>query len=456
MTRKEDLAVNGGPKAFSRIRGKSRPKIGAAEFISIAERFGFSQKAMARLKRAVSDQDLPPNGPHLGRYYGSASPSKGEQFENLARKLFSVKYAFAVSSGTGALHSAFAAAGVGPGAEVICPGLGFAATSMAVIMAGGVPVFCDVDESLQIDPSKIEACITPRTVAIAPTHHWGNVADMDPIMRVAEKRGLKVIEDCAQAPGATYRGRHVGTIGHTGCFSISAYKIIGGGEGGLVVTNDERLFDRIRQMAEGGGLWRPDRFAQPRYDGELFPGTNYRMSELEASVNVVQIRKLRQICDRYRRVSTRILRRMKTYSEIRPQTINDADGWIGYQIRFFPATHELSLNIARALQAEGIGAWTRGPAHSPDWHLCADMLPVVLKQSHAPGGSVFEDPRYTSRGGAVDYKGICPVARDLFAREVSVGIDQWWTAQDADDVANGINKVLSAFCSEDPNGKKWM
>lgn len=456
--RKDDslLAVNGGPMAFPKKRGCQRPKVGTAEFLSIAERFGYSRKALSRLSRTISDKDLPPAGPHLGRYYGSAKPSKGEQFEQLAKRLFKVKYAYAVSSGTGALHSAFAAAGVGPGTEVICPGLGFVATSMAVILAGGVPVFCDVDESLQIDPSKVEACITPRTVAIAPTHHWGNVVYIDPILCIARKHGLKVVEDCAQSPGATYRGKFVGTLGDFGCFSISAYKIIGGGEGGLLVTNDEHLFDRIRQTAEGGGLWRPDRFAPPRYEGELFPGTNYRMSELEASVNVVQIRKLAAICKRYRKVCSRILRQLKTFTEIRPQTINDTEGWIGYQIRFFPNSYELSARIASALQAEGIGAWTRGPNHPPDWHLCSNMLPVILKCGHAPSGSVFDDPRYIQKGGKVDYNSICPVASDLYAREVCIGIDQWFTAADADDVAHGINKVLSAFCTPDKSAKKWL
>ncbi len=451
------LAIDGGPKAFGRRTGKAGPKIGVAEFLSVAERFGFTPAALKRLRRAVTDRDLAAGGPHLGRYWGSPAPPKGEALEALARRTFHVKQALSVSSGTGALHAAFVAVGVGPGAEVICPALGFAATAMAVVMAGGVPVFCDVDESLQIDPRKIEPLITPRTVALAPTHHWGNVVDMDPVLEVARRRGLRVVEDCAQSPGARYRGRPVGTLGDMGCFSISAYKIIGGGEGGLVVTNDRRLFERACQLAEGGGLWREPRFGPPRWEGELFAGTNYRMSELEAAVDVVQLGRLREVVRRHQRVSRRVRRRLGCYDEITPQKINDAAGAIGYALRFFPRTADLSRRIAAALQAEGIGAWTRGTGHAPDWHLARDMFPVVLRTGHVPGGSVFEDPRYLARGGRADYRpGMCPVAEDLFAREVSVWIDPAWSDADSDAVAAGINKVLSAYCTRRPGEAAWL
>lgn len=454
--REAQLAIHGGPKAFARKTGKSQPKIGVEEFLSVAERFGFKPAVLARLRRTLSDADFIGKGPNLARYATAFPPAtKSEAFEALARKKFGVKYALAVNSGTSALHAAFVAAGVGPGTEVICPGLGFAATSMAVVLAGGVPVFCDVDESLGIDPAKIAACVTPRTVALAPTHHWGNVADMAGVMKVARRHKLKVVEDCAQGPGAKFAGRYVGGIGDVGCFSISAYKIIGGGEGGLVVTSDERLFDRIRQLAEAGGLWRPDRFAPPRYKGELFAGCNYRLSELEAAVDLVQLGKLDQICNRFRQVSRRVRRQLHTYTGIAPQTIVDPRGYLGYMLRFFPATCALSAKIAAALRAEGVPAHTRGRKHRPDWHLYRDMFPVVLKTGHTPDGSVFADPRYLKRGGQVEYRGACPVAEDLYSREVAVGLDQWLSEADCDALAGAIDKVLGAYCTRDKNAKPW-
>ncbi len=452
------LAVNGGPRTFTAMHGKKHPKIGVDEFMAVARRFGFKQEALERIRQTVSNDDLLEDGPTLSKYATAfPEPAVGLEFEALAREKFGVKYALGVSSGTGALHAAFVAAGVGPGTEVILPALGFAATAAAVVVAGGIPVFCDIDRSLHIDPAKITALISPRTVVISPTHHWGGVSDMGPILELARESDLRVIEDCAQSPGATYKGRFVGTIGDIGCFSISAYKIIGGGEGGLVVTDDERLFERINQLAEFGGLWRPDRFAPPRYDGELFAGTNYRMSEMEAAVDLVQLGKLDDVVRRYRTVSRGVRSRLDRFREITPQKSNDPDGSIGYLLRFFPESLELSAKITEAIQAEGIACRTRGKDHAPDWHLYAYMYPVILKAGHIPGGSVFEDSRYIQRGGDVRYgPGDCPVAEDLFAREVSIPLNEWYDAEDCANITAGINKVLAAYCTPDSEAGPWM
>ncbi len=454
----EKLAVDGGPKAYPGMQGKKEPKIGMDEFLALAERFGFSAEAIQRIRAAVSNSDLQDGEANLARYY-CPNPQRpaGPKFEALARKKFGVKYALAVSSGTGALHAAFVAAGVGPGTEVVVPAIGFMATASSVLLAGGVPVFCDVDESLHMDPAKLEACITPRTAALAPTHHWGGMADMDPILKIARRHNLKVIEDCAQSPGAKYRGKYVGSIGDLGCFSISAYKIIGGGEGGLVTTNDERLYERACQLAECGGLWRKDRFAPPRYEGELFFGTNYRMSDLEAAVDLVQLGKLDDVVRRYHDVKTRIVRQLKPCRQVVPQKVNDADGQIGYLLRFFPQTTELGGKIVAALKAEGVSCGTRGAKGNPDWHQYSYMFPVVLKAPMAAGASPFTDPRYTKAGGKAEYhRGGCPVADDLYDRCVAVYLDQWCSSADCDNIAKAINKVLTAYCTPDPAAAMWQ
>jgi 8-amino-3,8-dideoxy-alpha-D-manno-octulosonate transaminase len=312
---------------------------------------------------------------------------------------------------------------------VICPAIGFLATSMAVGLAGGTPVFCDVDESLQMDPKKLEARITPRTIAVVPTHHWGGVCDMDAIMAIAQRRKLRVIEDCAQSPGASYHGRRVGTFGDIGCFSISAYKIIGGGEGGMVVTNDDHLFNRICQMAEGGGLWRPVRCAPERWPGELFVGSNYRMSELESALNIVQMQKLDGIIARYRTVWGRIKKQLGDYRELVWQKSNDPSGDIGYLARAFPQNDALGKKIEAAWKAEGIATGYRGADAPPDNHAFCGMFPLFEK---------FREQCQPE---------LCPVAADLFNRSLEIRIDQWWTADDCDAVAAGINKVLSAYCT---------
>src|SRR5688500_18792389 len=278
------LAIEGGPKSFEGRTGKAEPKIGVDEFLSIARRFGFNADALDRIRGAVGDDDIRGGTANLARYYCPYPELlNGPRFEALAREKFGVKHALGVSSGTAALHSAFVAVGAGPEREVIVPAVGFMATAAAAGLTGATVVFCDVDESLQIDPTKIEPLITDKTVAVAPTHHWGGICDMDPILAVARKHNIKVVEDCAQSPGGKYRGNYVGSIGDVGCFSISAYKIIGGGEGGMVVTSDARLFDRINQFAECGGLWRENRSAAPRCEGELFGGTHSRREVLGAS-----------------------------------------------------------------------------------------------------------------------------------------------------------------------------
>ena len=453
---KERLALQGGMKAVSTIEGKGKPKIGVDEFMSVVDRFGLSKDSMKKIREIVT-ADVRGEGPFLANYYSGLKESKVQAFERVAREVFGVKHAIGVSSGTASLHCAFVAAGVGPGKEVICPAIGFFATPAAVVAANGVPVFCDVDESLSIDPSKIEALINPRTVAIVPTAVMGSVCNMTAIMKIARKRKLRVIEDCAQSCGGRHKGRLVGTIGDMGCFSISAYKIVGGGEGGLILTNDERLYERAQQVAECGGLWRPDRFGPERYKGELFCGTNYRMSELEAAVDVVQLKKTHATVKRFNTVKTRILKRLKTYREIVPQFLNDPEGEVGYLLRFFPESIELGEEIVAALQAEGIGCGMKGHDTHPDWHLSSYMLPVILKGSPTDAGCPYECPHYIENGGCIEYsQGDCPVAEDLYHRAVSISLNQWMTAKDCRSVAGGINKVLSAYCTEDPNATPWL
>lgn len=454
--KKQILALQGGQQAVSRIEGRGEPKIGIDEFMSIADRFGFAPPTLRAIRKLL-ERDERTTGPYLANYYSGLKQTKVQAYEAAARTLFGVKYAIGVSSGTGALHAAFVAAGVGPGTEVICSAIGFFATAAAVVEARGVPVFCDVDTSLGMDPRKIAGLITPRTVAIVPTHVMGAVSDMGAIMKIARAHKLKVIEDCAQACGATFKGRYVGTIGDLGCFSIAAYKIVGGGEGGLVLTNNRRLWERASQLAECGGLWRPDRFAPPRYDGELFCGTNYRMSELEAAVDVVQLAKVTATVRRFHSVKSRIVRRLKTYREIIPQKANDYQGEVGYLLRFFPATFQLGERIVKALKAEGIACSFRGRGSSPDWHVYSGMQPLLVKGTATGVKCPFDCPEYRKKGGRIKYqKGDCPVADDLFDRMISINLNQWYNANDCRHIADGLGKVLDAYCTPDTRGGTWM
>lgn len=195
------------------------------------------------------------------------------------------RHAVAVNSGTSALHLAFLAAGIGPGDEVITVPFTFVATVAAIRYAGARPVFVDVDRaSLTMNPAAIEAAITPRTKAIVPVHLYGQPADMDPILAIARRHGLLVIEDAAQAHGAEYRGRRVGALGDLACFSFYPGKNLGAyGEGGMVVTNEAAYTRTLRMLRDWG--------QEHRYQ-HVMPGFNYRMDGIQGAVLEVKLRHL--------------------------------------------------------------------------------------------------------------------------------------------------------------------
>lgn len=207
-----------------------------------------------------------------------------ERFENDFAKYLGVKHAIAVNTGTAALHIALLAAGIGAGDEVIIPAFTMAASWMAVMYTGAKPIFVDVDpEIYTINPDLIEAAITTRTKAIMPVHIYGHPVDMDPIMAIARKHHLLVIEDAAEAHGATYKGRLVGGIGDINAFSFYANKIITTGEGGMVTTNNDDLAARVRQMKDLAHS-KSKRFIHD----EL--GYNYRMTSMQAALGIGQLK----------------------------------------------------------------------------------------------------------------------------------------------------------------------
>src|SRR5436190_16087932 len=185
--------------------------------------------------------------------------AKGEgpiaEFERNFAALCNTKYALAMNSGTATLHSAYLAAGVRPGTEVIVPSYTFFATVAPVLQCGGTPVFCDIDErTLTADPDDVERRITSRTRAIVVVHLWGNPAPMDRFAEIAKRHGVALIEDCSHAHGASYQGRPVGSWGDFGCFSLQGKKAVSGGEAGIAICDDPELFDRMLVLAHYGRL----------------------------------------------------------------------------------------------------------------------------------------------------------------------------------------------------------
>ena len=448
---KDALAINGGSKAVLAFEGKRSPKISHEEFLEIADTWGYSQETISQIRHLIERDDLGV-GPFLVRY---KPQSKVSQLESQAAALFDVKHVLAVTSGTAALHTAYVAADVGCGDEVIVPGYTFAATAMTVVVARGIPIWCDIDESMTIDPVDLERKITRRTKAIAPVHMNGYVCNMDSIMEIAKKHNIQVIEDCAQACGASFRGRRVGTIGNLGCFSVSAYKTTGGGEGGMVVMDSDDLYARAQQWSEGGGLWRPIRCEKPRWDGELFCGLNYRMSELEGTVLLVQFQKMEAQLNRWRTNKRRIMRALVLYKELKPQIIHDIDGEMGHTIGFFPENSRESELVVAALRAEGIVCGTRGENPSSDWHYYQHMDMILQKLPATSDRCPWDCPK-VDEAMAVEYSpDMCPRTVDLTDRHVNVHVDQWWTERDCEQVAAALTKVFDTLYTRD-GSNNWL
>ena len=241
-----------------------------------------------------------------------------QRLEQAFAEKFNVRFAIAHVNGTATLHAALVAAGVGSGDEVIVPPLTMASTSLAVLHANAVPIFADVDpRTFTLDPNSIKRVLTERTKAIMPVALYGLSADMDPIMRIAEENELAVIEDDAECFLGQYKGRIVGTIGHLSSFSFQSSKHMTSGEGGMLITNDEGLAERVRRFSSlgyaavgaGQGKITRETIQDPNYARHISIGWNYRMPELCAAVALGQLERLEELVERRIRIA-------KLYAEV--------------------------------------------------------------------------------------------------------------------------------------------
>lgn len=325
-----------------------------------------------------------------------------QRLQNEWAETLGVKHAIAVNSATSGLHAACAACEIGPGDEVILPPLTMAASAEAIMACNGVPIFCDtVQDALLADPEDIKRKYTERTKAIMVVHLAGHTCDMDPIMEFAREKGLFVIEDNAQAPGATYKGKQAGCIGDLGVFSLNRHKTIQSGEGGVVTTNNDDLAMKAKLFRNHG-----DKVAEAYGYGHFnHVGLNNRMTELEAAVGLAQFRKLESL------TKPRI-----EYAEIINEGIKDIEGiyapyktdncrhvYYIYHMRYEPETVGIPLDLfAKAVEAEGFPIWSRYGAPIYTYPIYQNL------SAYGNTGCPFKCPLYK---GKVSYrKGICPVA----------------------------------------------
>ncbi len=231
------------------------------------------------------------------------------EFENIFAKYVGAKNAIAVTSCTTALHAALAVSGIGPGDEVIVPSLSFIATANSVVHCGATPVFVDIDPSTcNLDFRKVEASITRKTKAIMPVHQMGFPVDLDAVKTMADQRGLLLVEDAACAIGSTYKGKRIGGHGNLACFSFHPRKILTTGEGGMITTDNDEIADKIRRFRHHGmsisdlERHRTQKVMIERY---LDVGYNYRMTDMQAAMGIVQMRKLPEILARRTAIAQR-------------------------------------------------------------------------------------------------------------------------------------------------------
>ena len=338
--------------------------------------------------------------------FGSAIPA----FERGFADYCGAKHGIAVSNGTTALHAAVAAAGIGPGEEVLVSASTNIATALAVYHNGGVPVPVDSEpDTWNIDVTKIEALITPKTKAILPVHIYGHPVDMDALMEIANEHGLMVIEDCAESHGATCRGRMTGTFGAMGCFSFYANKIITTGEGGMIITDDDALAERLR-------LLRNLAFATPRFYHEV-AGYNFRMTGLQAALGIAQLRKIERIIGDKRRLAA-------AYNEL----LRDVPG--------LQLPHEASW--ARNVY------WMYAAVVHPEFGVSRDELMRILRDDGIDTRTFFcpmgKQPFLRSQPGFRDVP--CPVADQLWERGLylpsSVSLPQESLEYIADRIRNAV------------------
>jgi len=246
------------------------------------------------------------------------------EFEKKFAEYMGSKHALGVVSGTAALKVALAALGIGPGDEVITSCFTFVATPEAILDAGAIPVFVNIDETLNLDPEDVERNITERTKAVIAVHMTGVQAKIDKIKEITDKHGLYLIEDNAQACGATYKGKKLGTFGHFGTFSFDFYKPITTGEGGMVITDDKDLFFKADCYHDHGHVH--DMSIPRALENRYCIGFNYRMNELQGALGLAQISRMDEVIRRHRENKRYIKERIMDIKGLSFREIPDPDG----------------------------------------------------------------------------------------------------------------------------------
>ncbi|MEJ2157479.1 MAG: DegT/DnrJ/EryC1/StrS family aminotransferase [Desulfobacteraceae bacterium] len=358
---------------------------------------------------------------------------KAKTFEEALAKRTGAAHCHLCSSGTAALNVALAACGVGAGDEVIVPPFTFVATFEAVLTAGAVPVFAEIDKTLCLDPDAMKAKITPRTKAVMVVHMCGSMARIDAIQALCKEKNLILIEDACQSVGATFKSRALGTFGQMGCFSFDPVKTITCGEGGAIITDDAELYNLAHAFADHGH----DHIGSDRgAEGHPVMGYNYRISELNAAVGVAQLGKLDHILEVQRKYKTAIKSAMQRFDHIDFREVPDPEGDSATFLSFMLPDEERTRMAAHALNEAGVDGcfyW-----YDNNWHYLRqwDHLKQMKAAAKYPAQLYDNAQKY----GEVEV----PLSDAIMSRTISMQIKLSWTPADVEERIAKIERVMKA------------
>ncbi len=382
------------------------------------------------------------------RYYGLEPQGEVDAFEREFAQFTGVKHALAVSSGTGALHTAMGAFGIGPGQEVIVPAYLWVSVMAAVVNRGGIPVLADINDTFCLNPADMERRITPKTAGIVFVHMSGASGEVEAVREIARRRNLFLLEDCAQCAGGSVDGRKVGSFGDMAIFSFQLNKNMTSGEGGCLVTNDTGLYRKAFACHDLGYVRDENgRLVFDQADLRLW-GMGYRLDELRAAVLRVQLGKLPATVCAMRGSKMRIRAALEKIPGIQLRRLVDPAGDTGAFLITTYADAETARTVNRALRAEGIVTQSQGVSNilMTDWglHLYYNNASLVHRGSVDGNGFPWDlEANKAMRHGYA--KGECPRADELFERSTLLAIPACLSARDEDDIIAAFSKVAAAL-----------
>lgn len=361
-----------------------------------------------------------------------------DRFEQEWAQKMGVSYALLTSGGgTAGLVCALAAIGIGPGDEVIVPAYTWLATATSVLSVGGIPVLAEVDETLGLDPEDLERKIGPHTKAVIPVHMSGRPANLEAIIAIARKRGLKVIEDSCQMDGGSYKGRRTGTWGDMGVFSFNFFKIIStGGEGGCVVTNDRKLYERAFIYHDSGAAFRPKAgdLQEP-----IFVAQQYRADEVMGAIARIQMGRMDGIIADLRRNRNALAACLTGAEGVRVAPSNDQAGDCGVMLTLQFGNEKDARTFFAASGLSGFVLIDHGK------HVYTQWAPLREKRSlHHPDMNPFFFAK--NKGLRMDYSDTaCPCTLEILRRTVHFDINPDWTADQLEKTVAALKTAAKAL-----------